>query len=74
MIKDKKVDLHLHTTASDGTWKPERLVEKIIEADIGLFSVTDHDTTENVDIVYSIAKEKEISFIKGVEINTSFEG
>lgn len=69
-----KVDLHLHTSASDGTWSPEALIEKVIQAGIGVFAVTDHDSVENVDIVSNLVKDSNLKFIKGVEINTTENG
>ena len=42
---DMKLDLHLHTTSSDGSDTPEELLEKIREAGFDCFSVTDHDST-----------------------------
>lgn len=39
-------DLHIHTTASDGSDTPAELLEKLRRAGLGLFSVTDHDTVE----------------------------
>jgi predicted metal-dependent phosphoesterase TrpH len=39
-----KADLHLHTSASDGTWTPEVLIENIVRAGISVFAVTDHDS------------------------------
>ena len=74
MSNDIKVDLHLHTTASDGTWGPEKLVANIRNADIGLFAVTDHDSTENLTDVAHLAKEYGLGFINGVEINTTYKG
>jgi predicted metal-dependent phosphoesterase TrpH len=69
-----KVDLHLHTSASDGTWSPGDLIQNIIDSGIGIFSVTDHDSVENVEAVSSLAREKSLTFFKGVEINTFKEG
>ncbi len=40
-----KIDLHMHTTASDGSDTPEELLEKILAAGFEFFSVTDHDST-----------------------------
>ncbi|MER2236066.1 MAG: PHP domain-containing protein, partial [Candidatus Limivicinus sp.] len=37
------IDLHIHTTVSDGTDRPEELLPKIREKGLKLFSVTDHD-------------------------------
>ena len=52
-----KVDLHLHTSASDGTWTPEVLVAKLLESGISLFAVTDHDSVENVARTAAIAEK-----------------
>jgi predicted metal-dependent phosphoesterase TrpH len=71
MLPDIKVDLHIHTTASDGTWSPERIIENLKKEDIRLFAVTDHDTTENVSITEKLAETEGISFVKGVEISSS---
>ncbi|MCR4430837.1 MAG: PHP domain-containing protein [Tepidanaerobacteraceae bacterium] len=69
-----KVDLHVHTTASDGTWPPEKLVENMLGAGIEIFAVTDHDTTENLAQVASAARERGLKFIAGVEINATCSG
>lgn len=67
-MKDIRVDLHIHTTASDGTWSPEQLVEKVKQAGIGLFSVADHDTVINLDATAKLAAAEGIIFLPGVEI------
>ncbi|HPV62923.1 MAG TPA: PHP domain-containing protein, partial [Fervidobacterium sp.] len=38
------IDFHTHTTASDGTYKPEDLVKKAKSAGIEIIAITDHDT------------------------------
>jgi predicted metal-dependent phosphoesterase TrpH len=72
MNYNMKVDLHLHTTASDGTWGPEKLAANVRNAGIGLFAVTDHDSTESLIEVARLAKEYQLGFINGVEINTTY--
>ena len=42
------VDLHLHSTASDGTDSPVEIVKKIREKGITTFALTDHDTVRGV--------------------------
>lgn len=69
-----KVDLHLHTSASDGTWSPEDLIKNIIDSGIEIFSVTDHDSVENIEAVSGLAREESLTFFKGVEINTFKDG
>lgn len=65
-----KIDLHIHTTASDGTWSPEELIEKLEEKDIQIFSVTDHDTIDNITKISRLAEYKNLLFIPGVEISS----
>lgn len=43
-----KIDLHIHTTASDGTWEPEYIAELSAKSGISLISITDHDETANI--------------------------
>ena len=47
-VMTMRADLHLHTTASDGRWPPEQLIEEVLRAGIGLFSVTDHDSLDGL--------------------------
>lgn len=69
-----KADLHLHTSASDGTWTPKVLIENIVRAGISLFAVTDHDSVENVNLTANLVKDTDLEFIKGVEINSTENG
>lgn len=65
-----QVDMHLHTSASDGTWTAEELLERIIGKDIKVFSITDHDTIENsLKIMDSIPSD--ICYVIGVEISST---
>lgn len=72
MNYNMKVDLHLHTTASDGTWGPLELVTHVQNAGIELFAVTDHDSTESLMDVARLVKKFGLGFINGVEINTTY--
>ena len=45
------IDLHLHTTASDGRLTAAELVERAAQAGLTVMAVTDHDTTQSVDEV-----------------------
>lgn len=68
-----KTDLHIHTSASDGTWSPENLISNILASDIKIFAVTDHDTTENVKQIAKLAKKAGLNFIPGVEISVTHD-
>jgi len=69
-----RVDIHIHTRASDGVWSPRELIEELRREEIGFFAVTDHDTTANVPATQALAREENLLFLRGVEINTSLEG
>lgn len=69
-----RVDLHIHSCASDGCWTPEQIVGEAKEKDIGLIAVTDHDSIDNVAATELLAKKAGIDFIRGVEISSSLDG
>ena len=48
-MRNNIVDLHMHSTASDGTDSPEDLINKIRKSGIKVFSLTDHDTISGVN-------------------------
>jgi len=62
------IDLHLHTTASDGQSTPERLARQLSKAGITIAAVTDHDTTAAIAEVRSHAKTRGTRIISGIEI------
>ncbi len=63
------IDLHMHTTVSDGTDTPEEIVVFVKEAGIGLFSVTDHDSDKCASIIPDLLKEGDPLFVSGVEFS-----
>lgn len=69
-----KVDLHIHTTASDGSWSPRELVAEVIAAGIGLFAVTDHDSIDNLSETRILAEQADLLFVSGVEICSTLRG
>lgn len=68
-----KFDLHTHTTASDGATKPSELIELAKTADISVISITDHDTIDALNEGMNKAKQLDIKFITGVEMNADYE-
>jgi 3',5'-nucleoside bisphosphate phosphatase len=68
------VDLHLHTTASDGRLTPAELVDSAALAGLRVVSVTDHDTTAAVDDVQALARARGIEAISGIEITAIDDG
>lgn len=68
----KKIDLHMHTTASDGTLSPSSLMELCYECGVSIAAVTDHDTTAGLDEARAAAKAKGIYFVPGVEMSCTW--
>lgn len=62
------IDLHLHTSASDGLLDPEALVARVAGAGVTVMSVTDHDTVAGLDRAEAAAAARGIRFIPGIEI------
>lgn len=69
------IDLHIHSTNSDGVLSPIQIAEKAIENGLEYFSISDHDTVAAYnDDLYEFLKDKNINIISGVEISTKFKG
>ena len=68
------IDLHLHTTASDGLCDPAALVDLAWRAGIRTMSVTDHDTTAALAEAESAACASGIAFVPGIEITAVHDG
>ena len=66
------IDLHTHTTASDGTLTPSELVRYAAEKKIKVLAITDHDTTDGLEEAQQEAKIQGITFVPGIEINIAW--
>lgn len=72
-----RVDLHLHSTASDGQFTPTELVRMCWEKGLRVIALTDHDTTDGVAEAMAAAASIEVEpplVIPGVEISTDVPG
>ncbi len=74
MTAVKKIDLHLHTTFSDGTDTPAELLNAVREAGIDLFSVADHDVTMGCELIRPLLGPGDPLFIPGIEFSCKDEG
>lgn len=70
----KIVDLHVHSTKSDGSFTPSELVDYALEKGLSAFALTDHDTTEGLAEAFRAAEGKEIEVIPGIEFSTEYQG
>ena len=69
-----KIDLHLHTNASDGTMSPEELVRAAWGAGLTTIAVTDHDTVSAVAAARGLGERLGMTVIAGVEISVDYHG
>lgn len=66
-----KVDLHIHSTASDGSLTSQQLVERAAKVGLEIIAITDHDTVAGVEPALAAARSyPRLTVIPGVEINT----
>ncbi|HIE33466.1 MAG TPA: PHP domain-containing protein [Thermodesulfobacteriaceae bacterium] len=68
------IDLHTHSTASDGTYSPAELVQLAKEVSLSALALTDHDTVEGLGEAMAAARELGVPFVPGVEISVKFDG
>ena len=68
------IDLHLHTTASDGRLTPTELVARAAAAGVRVLAVTDHDTTDGIDEAAAEASRRHLSLVPGIEITAVERG
>ena len=69
-----KIDLHCHTTASDGQLSPAQLLERAQEQGIDLLAITDHDTIQGYLAIKDQVPNKGISLVSGVEFSATWGG
>jgi 3',5'-nucleoside bisphosphate phosphatase len=69
------VDLHSHTTASDGALAPRELVQEAVRHGVRVLAVTDHDSTDGLaEALAEAALHPPLTIVPGLEINCDVEG
>lgn len=68
------IDLHLHTTASDGAFSPSELVARALAARLTVIAITDHDTTAGARAARDAARDAGLELIPGIEISAVADG
>lgn len=63
------VDLHTHSTFSDGTSTPEALVRRAAKRHVAILSLTDHDTTSGLERFMNACKKEGIQGVRGIELS-----
>ncbi len=65
-------DLHLHTTASDGSWTPNELVMSALKLGLSTIAITDHDTIEGIQPALDL-EASDLCIIPGIEFSTEYK-
>jgi len=63
------IDLHTHTTASDGSDTPEQLVQRAVQTGLSALAITDHDTLDGFDKARDAAGRDGLELICGIELS-----
>lgn len=68
------IDLHVHSTASDGTYSPSQVVELAKKAGLTAIALTDHDTVRGVGEASKAGQAHRVRVIPGIELSSNYEG
>src|SRR5258708_16430689 len=72
LAPDASIDLHMHTTYSDGRWPAQQLIDYLVAEKFDMVAVTDHDRVDKVAEIQQLAAEKNLPVISGVEMSTEW--
>lgn len=70
----RRIDLHVHTAASDGTDSPEAVVRLAAESGLSAIAITDHDTVSACEAAAAEAAKCGIELVPGIELSTRYNG
>ena len=74
LAPDAAIDLHMHTTYSDGRWPAQQLIDYLVSEGYDFVAVTDHDRVDKVASIQALAAEKNLPVLAGVEMSTDWNG
>lgn len=69
-----RLDLHLHSTASDGAWSPEAVVRGAAKGGLDVIALTDHDTVAGFAAADAAGREVDVQVIPGIEVSSTHHG
>jgi hypothetical protein len=67
------IDLHVHSTFSDGTLTPAELVTRAKQFNLSAIALTDHDTIAGIPEIVEAGKKEDIEIVPGVELSTFYD-
>ena len=68
----ERIDLHTHSTASDGSFTPTQVIEAAVRACLKAVALTDHDTIAGIPEAMAAAEKYDIEFIPGIELSAFY--
>ncbi len=71
---DSSIDLHMHTTYSDGHWPAQQVVDFLAQEHFDLVAITDHDRVDKVAEIQALGAAQNLPILSGVEMSTSWNG
>ncbi len=74
IVTSGSFDLHLHTTASDGDYSPQKMVEMAHKKGIQTIAITDHDTVNGLEEAVTAGQRLGVNVIRGIELSTKYKG
>ena len=69
MNMPRKIDLHMHSTVSDGTDTPEEILSRVRQEGLEMFALTDHDAIKGCAVIRSCLREGDPFFLNGAEFS-----
>lgn len=69
----KQIDLHVHSTYSDGTFTPTQLIDEASRIGLAAMALTDHDTVDGIPEAIEAASKKGIELVPGIELSTFYQ-
>ena len=66
------IDLHVHTTASDGQYSPAQIIGKAAEKNLKAIAITDHDTVAGLQEAKEAGRQLGVTVVPGIELNITF--
>ena len=69
-----RVDLHVHTSVSDGLLTPEQIVKEADELGVSAIGITDHDTMQGLPYAENAGRTYGVEIVPGVELSSDYQG
>lgn len=73
-MKRNYIDLHVHTSASDGIFSPKQAVEQALDLGLKALSITDHDTIDGYVEAAELVHDEDLEVVPGVELSCHYRG